>query len=209
MDKFNNTIKNYQERIGTPLTGKKGTGKTEHTMELIKGVFNGLCNRTACQSRRAVFYNWSTQKYYCPACAKLINDGNHADAIRLYGHELCTVGEHLESQGKLNIFMTRPGFYDAVITTAEEIDRPYDRKFTVELYKAQKWEQVNYAGPMGTTGVLADKYNDDGFYYIRTPWNYMHADDPYMFRAIPKEWVSEKPLELNLENGAYCFTQYN
>lgn len=61
---------------------------------LIKGAYNGLCNRTACQQPGAVFFNWSTQLYYCPSCAKLINDVNHTDALRMYGHELCTLGEY-------------------------------------------------------------------------------------------------------------------
>jgi hypothetical protein len=58
-----------------------------------KGEKNGLCNRTACQSpHNVIFFNHSTRKYYCPACAHDLNDDpyNHRDAMRLYGHELCT-----------------------------------------------------------------------------------------------------------------------
>ena len=55
----------------------------------MKGQYNGICNRTACSNTSAVFYNYSTKMYYCPSCAKLINDANHVDAMRLYGHDVC------------------------------------------------------------------------------------------------------------------------
>jgi len=58
----------------------------------VKGDFNGECNRGACYRSRAVFYNHSTHKYYCPKCARLINEFNRDDAMRLYGHDLCTYG---------------------------------------------------------------------------------------------------------------------
>jgi hypothetical protein len=60
---------------------------------LIKGAYNGLCNRKACQLPGAQYYNHSTQLYYCATCAELINHANRMDAQRLYGHELCTKGE--------------------------------------------------------------------------------------------------------------------
>lgn len=37
--------------------------------EELKGVEGGNCNRTACQQPGAVWYNESTQKYYCRICA--------------------------------------------------------------------------------------------------------------------------------------------
>ncbi|MCX6217576.1 hypothetical protein [Spirosoma sp.] len=55
-----------------------------------KGDINGTCYRTSCQSPGATFYNHSTRKYYCTNCADLINRANHEDAIRLFGHALCT-----------------------------------------------------------------------------------------------------------------------
>lgn len=55
----------------------------------IKGIFNGNCNRTACQKPHATYYNFSTKVYYCASCADMINNANRADAIKLYGHELC------------------------------------------------------------------------------------------------------------------------
>lgn len=57
----------------------------------LKGMKNGNCNRTACQKPGAVYYNHSTEKYYCAECATMINDMNRTDAIRLYGHDLCTL----------------------------------------------------------------------------------------------------------------------
>ena len=57
---------------------------------LTKGEFEGLCNRTACQKPGAIYYNHSTKKYYCPTCADMLNKYNKADAMRLYGHDLCT-----------------------------------------------------------------------------------------------------------------------
>jgi hypothetical protein len=60
-----------------------------------KGFFKGSCNRTACQAPGATWYNHSTRVYYCPACARLINSVNVSDALRLFGHALCTPGEHV------------------------------------------------------------------------------------------------------------------
>ena len=54
-----------------------------------KGDFLGECNRTACSASPATYFNYSTRKFYCDCCALLINQANHADAIRAYGHELC------------------------------------------------------------------------------------------------------------------------
>lgn len=55
-----------------------------------KGELGGACNRTACQQRPATWFNHSTCKYYCDHCAELINEANRADAMELFGHELCT-----------------------------------------------------------------------------------------------------------------------
>lgn len=56
----------------------------------MKGDHNELCNRTACSNRPATYYNHSTQKYYCISCAARINEYNATDALRLFGHDLCT-----------------------------------------------------------------------------------------------------------------------
>ena len=60
-----------------------------------KGEYQGICNRSACDTKQpAIYYNHSTELYYCKACAMLLNYHNQADAIRLFGHSLCTLGEN-------------------------------------------------------------------------------------------------------------------
>jgi hypothetical protein len=54
-----------------------------------KGKKNGSCNVTACQQPGAEYFNKSTKKYYCAACAREINwPGGRADTKALYGVEL-------------------------------------------------------------------------------------------------------------------------
>lgn len=64
----------------------------------MKGEFQQECYRTACSNTNAVFYNHSTRQHYCAECAKLINTANHADAMRLYGHHLCTLAGDFKVQ---------------------------------------------------------------------------------------------------------------
>jgi len=56
-----------------------------------KGEYYQECNRTVCTNRPAIYYNHSTQMFYCVACAMLINQVNKSDALRLFGHDLCTL----------------------------------------------------------------------------------------------------------------------
>jgi hypothetical protein len=64
-----------------------------------KGEYRGFCNRTACQSpNNVIYFNHSTRAYYCPACAALINEANYADAMRMFGHELCTIKHPINEQ---------------------------------------------------------------------------------------------------------------
>ena len=60
-----------------------------------KGEYMGECNRTACNTKDAQYYNHSTRSFYCPECANLINNANAADAHRMFGHELCTLKKTL------------------------------------------------------------------------------------------------------------------
>jgi hypothetical protein len=39
----------------------------------LKGIFNGNCNRTACQKPGATWFNTSTRAFYCEHCARDIN----------------------------------------------------------------------------------------------------------------------------------------
>jgi hypothetical protein len=56
------------------------------------------CYRRSCQKEGATWYNHSTEQYYCPTCARQINNANKADAFRLFGHELCTPDAELVAQ---------------------------------------------------------------------------------------------------------------
>ena len=62
-----------------------------------KGIYNEKCNRTDCDNHNATFYNYSTRHYYCPECAKRINEYNYFDALRMYGHDLCIEGEYKDT----------------------------------------------------------------------------------------------------------------
>jgi len=42
--------------------------------ENIKGGFKGICNRGACDSTPALWYNTVMQKHYCADCARRINE---------------------------------------------------------------------------------------------------------------------------------------
>jgi len=61
---------------------------------MSKGDLNDECNRTVCKNINATFYNYSTRQFYCKDCAKLINEANRADAMRMYGHDLCVNFTH-------------------------------------------------------------------------------------------------------------------
>jgi hypothetical protein len=60
--------------------------------ERPKGSFLGECNRTACNEVGATFYNSSTRKYYCEACAAEINYWSRMDA----GIILCKEGSQVQ-----------------------------------------------------------------------------------------------------------------
>lgn len=57
-----------------------------------KGELGGECNRTVCKNSGARWFNHSTEKHYCSQCADNLNNDeyNKRDAMRLYGHDLCT-----------------------------------------------------------------------------------------------------------------------
>ena len=62
-----------------------------------KGQFSKLCNMTSCNTGLpADWYNHGSMKYYCKKCALRLNGDlfNHQDAMKLFGHELCTKGEN-------------------------------------------------------------------------------------------------------------------
>ncbi len=59
-----------------------------------KGEFGGECNRTVCKNIHAVWYNRSTQRYYCEPCATLLNEVNKEDADRLFDGQLCIIKDN-------------------------------------------------------------------------------------------------------------------
>lgn len=68
-------------------------------MKKVRGEKNGLCNVTACRAANWVeYYNHSTRKFYCKSCAMKLNRIHRADAMELWGHDLCTkVEENVKS----------------------------------------------------------------------------------------------------------------
>jgi hypothetical protein len=50
-----------------------------------KGKDGGSCNRQACQTPGATWYNRTMDAYYCPSCANLIN----RDCLRFKEEPLC------------------------------------------------------------------------------------------------------------------------
>lgn len=66
-----------------------------------KGEFNGTCNLSRCTTGKpANWYNHGSLKYYCEECAGMLSSDpvNKADAYRLFGHELCTEGQHFSQE---------------------------------------------------------------------------------------------------------------
>ena len=67
--------------------------EVEAKVSELKGEKNGLCNRSACLSDGdVVWFNHSTEKYYCTGCALWLNSDpfNRRDAMEMWGHDLCT-----------------------------------------------------------------------------------------------------------------------
>jgi hypothetical protein len=51
-----------------------------------KGIYNGNCNRTACQKPGARHVSLFVRNaFYCGECASLINKANERDCIAMYG----------------------------------------------------------------------------------------------------------------------------
>jgi hypothetical protein len=58
-----------------------------------KGIKDGKCNLSSCKTNQpATWYNHGSYAYYCEECAIRLNTDpyNQRDAIRLFGHALCT-----------------------------------------------------------------------------------------------------------------------
>jgi hypothetical protein len=62
---------------------------------MMKGEYNKECARTECDNGNAVYYHFSTQRYYCSECAMMLNNVNRKDSMELYGHELLVFVPHV------------------------------------------------------------------------------------------------------------------
>lgn len=104
--------KNYDRWLlteeGKRLTAEEPEPKAE------KGDKGGECNRTHCKNPDADFYNHSTRMYYCAECAVLLNDANRADAMRIYGHELCTLEEAKSPESSYDLLVKISGQLDRI-----------------------------------------------------------------------------------------------
>ena len=81
------------------MAQKTGQSRNDGTLTRGKGEKGGNCNRTHCQKPASEdrdgirWFNHSTRKYYCLACAWDLNEDrfNKADSQRIWGHNLCTL----------------------------------------------------------------------------------------------------------------------
>lgn len=63
---------------------------------MTKGSYGGSCNFTTCQRpNSATWFHLDTKKYYCKACANMLNNDpfNKANALRIYGGPLLIEGK--------------------------------------------------------------------------------------------------------------------
>ena len=134
----------------------------------VKGDYNSICNRTACSNGRAVFYNLSTRKYYCPSCAKLINEANKADSKRLYNSLLCILIEPGEEFKQYHIHHSTGDkrFTEAEIQPREYAGFVYAKSLGDAYARSQNWEQPwNEANPCRSTSV-GDIIQDDADFHL-------------------------------------------
>ena len=66
--------------------------------KIKKGEYQGECNRSACSNPKAEYFDYSTRKYYCASCAKIINMENELYAHSMYAHDLCIKEKRVESE---------------------------------------------------------------------------------------------------------------
>lgn len=84
-----------KERHGTAC----GEFNANKILNFDKGEYNGKCNRMACTTIGANWFNHYTEKYYCASCAHEINRVNHDYAMKEYGHELLTFSAQKQTDG--------------------------------------------------------------------------------------------------------------
>lgn len=87
-----------------------------------KGDFNGECNRTVCNDGRANWYNISARKYYCAACANLINI-NNPEFTKEHGFPLCSRVDDIPQIDKAEILEALKGCWPLL-----PMDTDYQKK---------------------------------------------------------------------------------
>lgn len=64
----------HPETFGGAVVKREGGAYDDDVKQLPeKGGKGGICNRTACTTCPAEWYNQYTQRWYCETCAKRIN----------------------------------------------------------------------------------------------------------------------------------------
>lgn len=66
-----------------------------------KGIFNGACNRQACLSYPATWYNRGSYAFYCEDCGRLLNHDNRNDEF-CKTEPLCRIIETKAEAAKLH-----------------------------------------------------------------------------------------------------------
>lgn len=78
----------YEALLAEPRAAEYLPDTIPPTPAQVKGAFDGLCNRKACQRPGARWFNEVTQAHYCEDCATQINHYSRIDC----GRNICTEG---------------------------------------------------------------------------------------------------------------------
>lgn len=65
----------------------------ERLKAATRGRYMGRCNRVACDQPNPIWFNHLTKRYYCRACALMINRANRAESHEWFGHNVCQKDE--------------------------------------------------------------------------------------------------------------------
>lgn len=104
----------------------------------------------------------------------------------------------------VNIFFLRHGYYEAILTTADDIkmpngheSRPYDRKVTLDLEPAQEWDKGTYVGTMGSCSipehVIKGKHavGNEDYRYVRAD-KFLFDKDYVLYMAVHTMYLDGK-----------------
>lgn len=74
--------------------------------------------------------------------------------------------------------------------------------------KNPEWQDATLVGKAGSVKIgNLSRYDNDNYAYIRLVWDSQHKDDNKIYRAISKEDLRSKKLEIDLMHGIYLFTE--